>query len=205
MKPILTFSIAESIVAHWNGALKTAFEPKNFKTADRLIDAVTGQVGALLLFHTNSSLNPNRDIRMLMQAEPGLKILVLSDVPSFQEGEALLRTGIKGYGNARLHPAALIQALEAIEAGNHWFYPDFMQHLVLAVVHSGGQTDGTLLASLSERERETAMMVSDGLHNREIAEKMGITERTVKAHLGAIFAKLGVKDRVGLVLKLRGN
>ena len=205
MNPIFTFSAAESIGLHWNGALKNHYEPRHFKRHDQLLEAVRGQVGALLLFHTDTASSAPAEILALIRAEPGLKILALSDIPSFQEGEGLLRIGIKGYGNARLHPAALIQALEVIEAGNHWFYPDFMQHLVLAAVRGGKETDTFLLESLSDRERETAMMAADGLHNREIAEKMGITERTVKAHLGAIFAKLGVKDRIGLVLKLRGK
>lgn len=205
MKPMITFSIAESIVAHLGGALKGHYAAQSYKKIDELTNAVAGQSGGIVLFHVNSSLNPLQDIHALLLVDADLKVFVLSDVPSFQEGEALLRIGIKGYGNARLHPAALLQALEAIEAGNHWYYPDFMQHLVLAVVHNAGETDETLLGALSERERETAMMVSDGLHNKEIAQKMGITERTVKAHLGAIFAKLGVKDRVGLVLKLRGK
>ena len=54
--------------------------------------------------------------------------------------------------------------------------------------------------SLTEREYAVAVAVGKGLNNREIAESLGITERTVKAHLTAIFEKLGLRDRVQLAL-----
>jgi DNA-binding NarL/FixJ family response regulator len=58
---------------------------------------------------------------------------------------------------------------------------------------------------LSGREAEVAREVVAGRSNKEIARVLGITERTVKAHLGAIFAKLGVRDRLQLALRLTGD
>ncbi len=205
MKVIATLCTAASISAHWDGALKGHYALHHYQKSGQLINAAE-ESGAVVIFHRDSSPSPAEDIRAILGADPTLRILVLSDVPSFQEGDALLRMGIKGYGNARLHPVALLQALAVIGEGNHWYYPEFMQHLIQAAVQNSGDASGeSLLAGLSERERETALMVADGLSNKEIAARMGITERTVKAHLGAIFAKLGVKDRVGLILRIRGR
>jgi DNA-binding CsgD family transcriptional regulator len=61
------------------------------------------------------------------------------------------------------------------------------------------------LGELSPREREAAIMAGSGASNREIAAGLCITERTVKAHLSAAFAKLGVRDRLQLALLLRGS
>jgi len=205
MKTLILFSTAESILGHWQSALKEHYALQSYAGAEKLLDALADDSGGTILFHADSSASPQEALRTLMTCSPGLKVFVLSDVPSFHEGEALLTTGIRGYGNARIHPAALLQALQIIEGGSHWFYPDFMQHLVLAVTQRSDAADSSLLARLSEREQEAALMVADGLQNREIAQKMGITERTVKAHLSAIFTKLGVKDRVGLALLLRGR
>ncbi|MCH8282968.1 MAG: helix-turn-helix transcriptional regulator, partial [Chloroflexi bacterium] len=58
------------------------------------------------------------------------------------------------------------------------------------------------LTILTERERAVALAVAEGRSNKEVARLLDITERTVKAHLGAAFRKLGVRDRMQLVLKL---
>ena len=59
--------------------------------------------------------------------------------------------------------------------------------------------------TLTKREIEVAKSVADGCSNREIAERLNISERTVKARLTSIFQKLDVRDRVQLALLMRGN
>ena len=61
---------------------------------------------------------------------------------------------------------------------------------------------GNHLALLTERERGVALAVARGATNKEVARQLDITERTVKAHLSAIFRKLSVRDRLQLMLKL---
>ena len=58
---------------------------------------------------------------------------------------------------------------------------------------------------LSTREREVVRLVARGLANKQIATRLGITERTVKAHLGSIFRQLGVTDRTSAALWARDN
>ena len=60
-----------------------------------------------------------------------------------------------------------------------------------------------LLTRLSIREREVALAAANGASNKEIARELKITERTVKVHLGAVFAKLDVRDRLHLAILLR--
>lgn len=62
----------------------------------------------------------------------------------------------------------------------------------------------TWSALLSERELQAAKLVAGGASNKEIADQLAITERTVKAHLSAIFEKLGVRDRLQLSLRING-
>ncbi|AXX29641.1 large transcriptional regulator [Actinosynnema pretiosum subsp. pretiosum] len=59
--------------------------------------------------------------------------------------------------------------------------------------------------SLSGREREVARLVSEGLTNREIAERLSLSAKTVEAHLARVFTKLGVRSRVGVVQRLSGR
>jgi DNA-binding CsgD family transcriptional regulator len=59
--------------------------------------------------------------------------------------------------------------------------------------------DGQLVEQLTPREHEVLVLVADGLRNRDVAARLGITEHTVKFHLAAIFGKLGVSSRTGAV------
>jgi RNA polymerase sigma factor (sigma-70 family) len=60
-------------------------------------------------------------------------------------------------------------------------------------------------SELSHREQQVITLVCDGLSNREIAEKLGVTEGTVKAHLYSIYGKLGVRSRIELMVGLAGR
>lgn len=133
---------------------------------------------------------------------PNAKVLALSTRPSFSEGVALLQKGIRGYGNAFMQKVHLLQAISTIENDAVWLYPEMMQELILhgskAMV-----SNEDVLETLSVRERDVAKEIEKGLSNKEIASALGITERTVKAHLSSVYEKLKVTDRLALALLLR--
>ncbi len=134
----------------------------------------------------------------LLELHPLLKTFVLSNTPSFQEGEELLALGAKGYANTYIHETHLMQALSVIESGNIWLYPEFMQHLITKIQPKEPKDDR--LELLTEREKEIAQLVAKGMTNKEMASELSITERTVKNHLSHIFEKLQVTDRLSLAL-----
>ena len=96
----------------------------------------------------------------------------------------------------------LLQAISTIENDAVWLYPEMMQELILhgsnAVV-----SNNDVLEALSTRERDVAKELEKGMSNKEIASALGITERTVKAHLTSIYDKLKVSDRLALAMLLR--
>jgi DNA-binding CsgD family transcriptional regulator len=63
----------------------------------------------------------------------------------------------------------------------------------------------TAADGLTQREREVALLVADGLRSREVAERLGIASQTVKSHLKTIFDKLGVRNRVELARRLEAH
>ena len=74
---------------------------------------------------------------------------------------------------------------------------------VPAVVPPPGEASAEAVADgLTQREREVALLVADGLRSREVAERLGIASQTVKSHLKTIFDKLGVRNRVELARRL---
>ena len=138
----------------------------------------------------------------VLEHYPNAKVMVLSNAPSFVEGMQLLPYGIKGYANTYIHLKHLEQAFESIESGNVWLYPEFMQQLIGQMTkHSDNNME--VLEKLTERERETALLVKEGKSNKEIASELDITERTVKQHMSHIFEKLEVSDRFALAMLLK--
>jgi len=116
------------------------------------------------------------------------------------------------YANLRL-PELLQEVATVIGHGGLWAGPDLIKRLVAATsaalatlpapIGAPGataQTYAKVWASLSQRETQVAQCVALGKSNREVAEQLFISERTVKAHLGSIFEKLMVRDRLQLAL-----
>ena len=133
-----------------------------------------------------------------------VRLLALEGRPTFENGRRLVALGTKGYGNTWMQPVHLRSAVETLAAGNVWLYPEFVDTLLLQIGRSAPATP-QLPEVLTEREKEIARMVLDGRSNREIAQDLGITERTVKAHLGNIYEKLHVRNRLQLASLLRGH
>ncbi len=133
-----------------------------------------------------------------------VRLLALEGRPTFENGRRLLALGAKGYGNAWMQPVHLRSAVETVAAGNVWVYPEFVDHL-LAQMGRSAPENPKLPDNLTEREQEIVQRVLEGRSNREIAEELGITERTVKAHLGHVYEKLHVRNRLQLASLLRGH
>lgn len=135
----------------------------------------------------------------------GVPCVVLSMTPQVDEVALALDQGAKGYAHAWSTPVVLQQIAQVVTHGGHWVGAEFMQRLVAAAARipptEPGEDRDILLAMLSTREREVALAVAKGMTNKEVARELNITERTVKAHLAAVFEKLGVRDRLHLALK----
>ena len=105
-----------------------------------------------------------------------------------------LSLGVSGIVLKTSDPSLLIEAINAVGRGERWIDEAVRERA--AVVSAGGRQ-----RALSDRERELIQLVRQGLKNREIAERLGTTEGTVKAYLHAIFDKVGVENRTELAMK----
>ena len=115
-----------------------------------------------------------------------------------------MRLGAKGYANARMLEVHFKDALEAIERGEVWLYPEFIQNMIQMMTKEILPSNSSnLLENLTNKEKEIAQLVYKGLTNQEIGEILQITVRTVKAHVGTIFEKTGAKDRINLILLMQ--
>ncbi len=138
-------------------------------------------------------------------AAPGCAIVVLSNVPGDDEGLAVLEAGAVGYTSTLAVPEVLRQVAAVVENGGLWVGPDLLRRLVGGMAARAVQAGNSHLDKLSAREKEVALAVASGASNKEIAQRLEISERTVKAHLTAAFERLGVRDRLQLSLLINGG
>lgn len=140
-------------------------------------------------------------------------LIALSNRPDNEEALALFSAGVRGYCNAHATAANLRQVANVVQAGGLWIGEALMQRLLTSTqsamsripvaastLDEGASASADRLSLLTKRELEVARTVAGGSSNKEIARQLGITERTVKAHVGAVFQKLGVRDRLHLAL-----
>lgn len=146
------------------------------------------------------------DLQSLGRALPDCVLVVLSYAPNDSEAESALKHGARGYCHALSVPTLFRDAALVLQHGGLWVGRELMAKVVSTASRllspPGG---GGLLNTLSYREAEVVRAAVAGKSNKEIAEALGITERTVKAHMGAVFEKLGVRDRLQLVLRLSAS
>lgn len=160
------------------------------------------------LFLVHQPFMDLQTIATLCRMKDAYKIFVLSDAPGKEDGIALLQRGVVGYANTYISEGRLLEAVKTIQSGRVWFSQDVLSQFIQAVAaHSkgGASEDSTkILETLTEREREIALLVSRGLSNKAIGEELYVSERTVKAHLSSIFAKTGAQSRLKLALLING-
>lgn len=134
----------------------------------------------------------------------GPPVLVLT---TFDDDEVLwgaVQAGAAGFLLKDSPADDIIRAIRSVAAGGSWLDPRVTPRL-LQVVRDTGADRTTAAASpelerLSERELEVLVLVSRGATNAEIAEQLYVSERTVKGHVGSIFAKLGARDRAAAIV-----
>ena len=147
-----------------------------------------------------------QSVAALRAARPDVAIVAMTLVPSADEAVSALSAGARGYCHALAAPEMLRQVALVVSNGGIWIGPDLMARATVAVAQAvtpGLRPALDVFEALTPRERAVALQVAEGESNKEIARRLNITLRTVKAHLSAIFDKLGVRDRLQLVLALR--
>jgi len=130
-----------------------------------------------------------------------VRVIVMSSTPSDAAAVEWLGKGAAGYLHAFATPDTLRQTMSVVASGGLWVGVGLMQQLC-ARFGQLSKPAHPLLAQLTEREREVVQYLKTGMSNKSIAKQMDISERTVKAHLTAIFGKFDVTDRIQLLLKL---
>lgn len=136
----------------------------------------------------------------------GVSVAVLSATPAAAEAAHALDLGARAYSHVFATPEQLHEIEAVLQHGGLWLGADLMRSVLNVAGHlATPESVAGRMEGLSQRERAVAALVAEGLSNKLVATRLDITERTVKAHLGAVFVKLGVRDRLQLALRLAGR
>jgi DNA-binding NarL/FixJ family response regulator len=134
----------------------------------------------------------------------GSRVLVLVSDFDLELRRRIVRFGVKGLVQKTETPDRLIAAVKCIHAGEVWLDPKTVSHVLDDLLHSGDvkPANGVLNngVRLTGRERDIIALIGEGLKNKQIAERLYISEPTVRHYLTSIFEKVGVKGRQALIV-----
>ncbi len=160
----------------------------------------------LILCHLSCLDEQAQSLFSIMEnAVDRVRVLILGPKLSVIEQISILKQGARGYFQEELLDEKLLIALELIQRGEVWVERHVIAGLIDELNHAPqlSSEQQEKLDSLSRKELEVAELVSHGATNKMIAKTMNITERTVKAHLTAIFQKMSIPDRLSLAIFFR--
>jgi NarL family two-component system response regulator LiaR len=136
-------------------------------------------------------------MRELRRRMPECRVIVLT---SYAQDDRLLpaiQAGAAGYLLKDAEPREIARAVHAAHAGEALLAPAIAARLVAAIAQPAGARP---TQRLTPREREVLALIGRGLPNKRIARELGVSEKTVKTHVGHVLAKLGVTDRTQAAL-----
>lgn len=144
------------------------------------------------------------NIPALLAATNQARVVVLTGVRDPEIHRRAVRLGAVGLVLKENAAEVLLRAITQVHAGEAWLEPAMVANVLgdMTRTQVARQYDAekTKITSLTDREREVIGLLGEGLKNKHIAERLFISEATVRHHLTAIFAKLGVTDRLELVI-----
>ena len=139
----------------------------------------------------------------LCDTSPSSRVLVLTGVQTAESHRIAIRRGAMGIVLKQQAADLLLKAIRKVYAGEVWIDRSMMGSVlddVRSERQQGSNTEATKIASLTPREREVVALVSEGLKNKLIGERLYISETTVTHHLSSVFSKLEVSDRLELII-----
>jgi DNA-binding NarL/FixJ family response regulator len=140
--------------------------------------------------------------RVIRESFPDTRVLILTmfDLDSYVF--AALRAGASGFLLKDMPPADLLRAIRTVADGESLLAPGVTSRLIAEFCRSPviPAPPPAELSGLTAREHEVLVLVTRGLSNADIARQLHVSPATVKTHLGHLFDKLGVRDRIQLVI-----
>jgi DNA-binding NarL/FixJ family response regulator len=141
--------------------------------------------------------------RCLLRAHPDLRVLVMTMSEDDDNLLAAMRAGARGYLLKGAVREEILLALRTVGRGGAVFSPRMAERLACLFAAFSGGPAKQAFPTLTAREREILDLLAQGLGYRQIAQRLFVTDKTVRNHVGSIFAKLQVHDRAAAIVRAR--
>jgi len=179
--------------------MEVVAEAENGEEAVRLAREFKPDV--MLIDIVMPKLNGIEATRQIKALYPTIAILILSAHDDDQFVFSLLEAGAAGYLLKNVHSWELVAAIRTVRRGEPVLHPSIMRKVLNRFSPTEDQSRMPAgLEQFSEREKEVLLLATQGLSNKEIADKLSLSVRTVQAHFASVFRKLQVSSRTEAVL-----
>jgi len=189
--------------------LDTVFEeppesgkPKLVQIVGTLQDLLADPELLYLVVDFNSSDEGMKTLEMVKRSRPGMRQIVIGPERDDELVLNAITAGARAYLDSSADPHTVRMAIDIVVSGSIWAPRRLLSRLIdrlLGVPGGGGGALGAL--QLTTRERQVLDLILLARSNREIAEELGIEERTVKAHVGRLMRKTGAENRIELSIR----
>ncbi len=136
--------------------------------------------------------------RRLKEELPAIRVLILTQYSDADYVLPCIQAGAEGYALKRAGGAELVRAVRAVYEGDGFLHPS-VARLVMEAAASGRTSLEDPLAALTSREREVLVLIGHGMTNREIAQSLAVSTKTVDKHRSRVMSKLRLDSRAALI------
>jgi DNA-binding NarL/FixJ family response regulator len=137
--------------------------------------------------------------RRLKRSKLATRVVVLAAAADEASAAAAMANGVDGYVGGSASAADLVQAIHDAASGRRYLSPPFTEQQLERYTSRATHSGADLYGSLTARERQVLELAAQGLRNREIAERLGISPRTAESHRAKVMSKLGLRREADLV------
>lgn len=189
---IILHSSDISILTRWEKHLNKHYEVDIFDDSQKLLELED----SIIIISSCVNLE-NKNLFFKKLIENRNKILLCEREPNLPNAKNYFSLGVLGYANSLMSSSYIISAIESIKNGFVWLLPQITTELLKDVNEAKKEDDDiSIFDSLTPTEKRVASLLKDGFKNQEICEMLKISINTVKKHVGNIYEKLNVRDRI---------
>jgi DNA-binding NarL/FixJ family response regulator len=169
------------------------------------IKMVAAQKPDILLLRLNAAGDPGLDvIHQAIAAYRQVRIILLTGADEMQTSLEAVHEGVLGIVSKLQAPSVLLKAIQKVYEGEIWIEHSMVARVLMTRENSRhpieDDPEDIAIRQLSEREHEVIELIGEGMKNQQIASELCISESTVRHHLTSIYGKLGVSDRLELLV-----
>ncbi len=205
---ILIASCDDDVTGRYSCVLEKTHETRLTDSLPAMHSCIANERPTLVFIDPQISPDKSTDfLASVINALSGIFVIIIDNQSDRRvDQRSLFKAGARGFCNDDIPPALLMRAVNLVLEGEYWVQRKLIAQMISELARENNPSalrnnfDNELVSTLTPRELQVARMVHLGGNNKMIARELDISERTVKAHLSAIFRKLEIENRLNLAL-----